>query len=314
MMAFLVQITTGTGGQPVYNFANSQNNCTLFEGTSLLNCPTVGEDIRQCQSKYGKKVLLSIGGATYTEGGFESAEAAESAATLVWNTFGPASGGNLTNTTDVTANHSVSGGARHITNGPYRTRSGLPIGKGAHIRSRQAQTLRPFGDAVVDGFDFDFETPTTNVVPFARALRSLMDQDASKPYFLTAAPQCPYPDLADESLLRSDVHLDAVFVQFYNNYCGLGSFVPNATSQSTFNFHTWDSWAASKTGNSSTSVFLGIPASSTAAGSGYLDSTGLRPIVEYCRKFKSFGGVMMWDASQAVGNPGFLAAAKDMLQ
>lgn len=314
MMAFLIQITTGTGGQPVYNLANSQNNCTLFEGTSLLNCSSVGDDIRQCQSKYGKKVLLSIGGATYTEGGFESAEAAESAARLVWDTFGPAADAQLTNTTDAAESHSVSGGAHHLTSRPYRTNSGLPMGSGAHISPRQARTLRPFGNAVVDGFDFDFETPMTNVVPFARALRSLMDQDSSKQYFLTAAPQCPYPDLADESLLRSDVHLDAVFVQFYNNYCGLGSFVPNATTQSTFNFHTWDSWAAGKESNGSTSVFLGVPASPTAAGSGYLDSTGLRPIVEYCRKFKSFGGIMMWDASQALGNPGFLSAAKDMLR
>lgn len=285
MMAFLVQLTTGTGGQPVFNLANSQNDCTLFNGTSLPDCPDVGEDIRQCQDKHGKKVLLSIGGATYTEGGFESVDAANSAARLVWDTFGPVQG-------------SVSG-AGNSTN--------------ANLSSRQAQTLRPFGDASIDGFDFDFETSTQNLVPFARTLRSLMDEDTSKSYYLTAAPQCPYPDLADESLLRSDVHLDAVFVQFYNNYCGLPSFQPNATTQSTFNFHTWDSWAASKKGNS-TSVFLGVPASSTAAGSGYLSAADLGPVVEYCQKFRHFGGVMMWDASQAIGNSGFLPSVKDMLQ
>lgn len=286
MMAFVVQLTTGTGGQPVFNLANSQNNCTLFNGTALPNCPDVGKDIRQCQDKYGKKVLLSIGGATYTEGGFGSAQAAVSAAHLVWDTFGPAldsiaDAGNGTNAT---------------------------------LSSRQAQPLRPFGNVSVDGFDFDFETTMRNLVPFARTLRSLMDQDTSKPFYLTAAPQCPYPDLADESLLRSDIHLDAVFVQFYNNYCGLPSFQPNASTQSSFNFHTWDSWAASRKGDTSTSVFLGIPASSTAAGSGYLPAASLQAVVEYSRKFRHFGGIMMWDASQAMGNPGFLPSVRKMLE
>ena len=202
IIALLVQLSTGTGGQPVFNLANSQNNCTLFDGTSLLDCPSVGDDIRQCQEKYGKKVFLSIGGATYTEGGFESPDAANSGAQLVWDTFGPTQG-SVSNVCNGTS------GSNH---------------------SCQALVLRPFGNASVDGFDFDFESTTQNLVPFARTLRSLMDQDASKRYYLTAAPQCPYPDLAGESLLRSDIYLDAVFVQFYNNYYGLPSFSPNATT------------------------------------------------------------------------------------
>lgn len=287
MMAFLVQITTGTGGEPVINLANSQNNCSVFDGTSLPDCPAVGEDIRQCQEKYGKKVLLSIGGATYTEGGFGSPSIANSSAQLVWNTFGP-------------PNTAVSGAGTRANH--------------TDLTPRQSPTLRPFGDVSVDGFDFDFESPVQNVVPFASALRSLMDRDTSKQYYLTAAPQCPFPDLADQELLRSDVPIDAVFVQFYNNYCGLTAFQPNASTQATFNFHTWDSWAAGrKIGNGTTSVYLGVPAASTAAGSGYVDAATLKPIVEYSKKFASFGGIMMWDASQAVANGDFLSAAKSML-
>lgn len=290
MMAFLIQITTGTGGEPVINLANSENNCTLFEGTSLPNCPAVGDDIRQCQQKYNKKVLLSIGGATYTEGGFGSPNIANSSAHLVWRTFGPPA-------------DSVSG-------------PGTKTNRTGSIDERQVKTLRPFGDASVDGFDFDFESPVQNLVPFARTLRSLMDQDTSKSYYLTAAPQCPFPDLADQELLRSNVPLDAVFVQFYNNFCGLTAFQPNASTQATFNFHTWDSWAAGRKAgkNGTTSVFLGVPASTTAAGSGYVDATTLKPIVEYSKKFASFGGIMMWDASQAVANGDFLSAAKGMLE
>ena len=65
------------------------------------------------------------------------------------------------------------------------------------------------------------------MVPFANQLRSLMNADTAasgKKWFLTAAPQCPYPDSADNAMLDGAVFFDAVWVQFYNNYCGLQSF------------------------------------------------------------------------------------------
>lgn len=40
-MAFLYQFY-GTGNQPVLNFANSENSCSTFSGTSLINCPQIG--------------------------------------------------------------------------------------------------------------------------------------------------------------------------------------------------------------------------------------------------------------------------------
>lgn len=88
-MSFLVQIETGQGGQPVINLANAGNNCTLFPDSALLDCPQIGEDIKTCQDQYNKTVLLSVGGATYTEGGFASEDAAVKAANLIWETFGP---------------------------------------------------------------------------------------------------------------------------------------------------------------------------------------------------------------------------------
>ena len=88
-MAFLYQITTGLGGEPVLNFANQQNNCTLFDGTQLVHCPDIGADITLCQQKYGKTILLSVGGATYTEAGFASEDAATAAAEKLWAMFGP---------------------------------------------------------------------------------------------------------------------------------------------------------------------------------------------------------------------------------
>lgn len=56
--------------------------------------------------------------------------------------------------------------------------------------------LRPFGpDVKFDGFDIDNENhDPTSYVTFASELRSLFGEDPSKTYYLSAAPQCPFPD------------------------------------------------------------------------------------------------------------------------
>ena len=251
------------------NFADSQNNCSTFDGTELIECPNIGQDIVTCQKQYGKTILLSVGGATYTEAGFTSEDQAIASAEELWAMFGP-----------------------------------QQVGSSA---------LRPFGSAVIDGFDFDFETTTTNTVLFASQLRSLMDTDTSKRYYLTAAPQCPYPDLADDEMLNGAVSFDAIFVQFYNNYCGIQAFVPGAAAQSNFNFDVWDTWAKTASKNPNVKVLLGVPAGQTAAGSGYLGVDKLAVVIDYCKTFDSFGGVMAWDISQAYANDGFLPGVRSSL-
>jgi chitinase len=136
-----------------------------------------------------------------------------------------------------------------------------------------------------------------------------MDTDTfrtGKKWLLTAAPQCPYPDAADNAMLNGAVAFDAIWVQFYNNYCGLQSFTPGATTQNNFNFATWDNWAKTVSKNPAVKVFLGIPGSSSAAGSGYESGSTLASIISYCKQFSSFGGVMTWDMSQIYANAGFL--------
>ncbi|KAK9773006.1 putative Glycoside hydrolase superfamily [Seiridium cardinale] len=252
-LAFLTGIST-----PTTNFANAGNNCTVYSGTNLWDCPQLEEDIKTCQNTYSKTILLSLGGSTYAEGGFDSSATAKTNATNIWNLFGP-------NTTFAN---------------------------------------RPFGTAVVDGFDFDFEATTKNTAPFAQQLRDLMTSATGKTYYLAAAPQCPYPDTATNDIL-TNVSLDFVMVQFYNNYCGASSYTQGTTTQANFNFKTWDTWAKGSK-NANVKVFLGVPASSGAAGSGYVNATGLASVINYCKTFTSFGGVMMWDMSQMVANTGFL--------
>jgi chitinase len=121
-MAFMFQITTGLGGESVIDFSSQFKDCKPFDGTDLIECPQIGDDIATCQQRYNKTILLSIGGATYTEGGFLTEDAAKQGARKVWETFGP--------------------------------------------RQTNSMTHRPFGNVSVDGFDFDFESVNTNMVPF----------------------------------------------------------------------------------------------------------------------------------------------------
>jgi chitinase len=146
------------------------------------------------------------------------------------------------------------------------------------------------------------------MVPFANQLRSLMDAataSSGKIYLLTAAPQCPYPDYADNDMLNGAVSFDAIFIQFYNNYCGVSSYVAGSSTQNNFNFDTWDNWAKTVSKNTNVKVLLGVPAN-TGAGAGYVSASTLNSVISYCTQFSSFGGVMMWDASQAWANSGFV--------
>lgn len=172
-----------------------------------------------------------------------------------------------------------------------------------------SSSTRPFGSAVLDGVDLDIEGGSTQYfTTFVSTLRSLMN-GGSKKYYITGAPQCPFPDAYLGNVINS-VGFDAVYVQFYNNYCGLNSY----SNPNDWNFATWDNWAKTTSPNKNVKVFIGAPASSTAAGSGYVDIGTLSNILQQTKAtYSSFGGVMFWDASQAYANNRFDAAAKAAL-
>lgn len=157
---------------------------------------------------------------------------------------------------------------------------------------------RPFGDAVLDGIDLDIEGGgSTGFVAFVNMIRSLAS-GADKQYYITAAPQCVFPDAYLGSVLDS-AEFDAIYVQFYNNWCGL----QNYDNANAWNFATWDNWAKTTSPNPNVKVYIGAPASSTAAGSGYVDAATLATIATETRsQYSSFGGIMFWDASQAYAN------------
>ncbi|KAF5367039.1 hypothetical protein D9758_004070 [Tetrapyrgos nigripes] len=172
-----------------------------------------------------------------------------------------------------------------------------------------SSSTRPFGSAVLDGVDLDIEGGGgTGLAAFVTRIRSHAS-GASKPYYVTAAPQCPFPDGNLGSVLNA-VGFDAVYVQFYNNFCGLTNFNnPNA-----WNFAQWDTWAKTQSPNRNVKVYIGAPASSTAAGSGFVDAATFANIIQQTKaQFSSFGGAMLWDASQAFANNRYDISVKNAL-
>ncbi|WVZ72460.1 hypothetical protein U9M48_020916 [Paspalum notatum var. saurae] len=149
-------------------------------------------------------------------------------------------------------------------------------------------SLRPFGDAVLDGIDLDItNSSSSHYDDLAHNLTSLYKGDkGGRRYLLTAAPQCPYPDASLGPALATGL-FDHVWVQFYNNpSCQYDpGNVGNLKS-------AWDQWAQALP---SASVFLGLPASSDAAESGYIDPQVLvSQVLPVVNRSTNYGGIMLW--------------------
>ncbi|KAF7561314.1 hypothetical protein G7046_g2832 [Stylonectria norvegica] len=246
---------------PITNFANAGDNCTAFsDNGNLLKCPQIEADIQACQTSNGKTVILSLAGATYSQGGWSTVADAQAAAQNVWDMFGPVASGKTVD--------------------------------------------RPFGSAVVDGFDLDFESGANNLPAFAQKLRSLIDSAGGKKFYLVAAPQCVFPDAALGATLNA-VAFDFLMIQYYNNWCGVVNFQEGSVTQNAFNFDVWDNWAKTASLNKNVKILLGVPATA-GAGGGYASGSKLKAAINWSQKYSSFGGAMIWDMSQLYSNSGFL--------
>ncbi|KAL6932413.1 hypothetical protein ACO0OL_003891 [Hanseniaspora opuntiae] len=154
---------------------------------------------------------------------------------------------------------------------------------------------RPFGSAVIDGFDFDIENNLdTGYTALVNELRSIANEKGSKYYYISAAPQCVYPDAGTGDMLLNS-YVDFAFIQFYNNYCNLGT--------ANFNWDTWKAYAEDKSPNSDIKLFLGLPGSASAASTGYQSNlTVVDAAVESLYSDSNFGGIMLWDADYGYSN------------
>lgn len=144
---------------------------------------------------------------------------------------------------------------------------------------------RPFGDAILDGIDFDIETGSGMFLDeLARALSAFNSQ---RKVYLSAAPQCPIPDAHLDNAIRTGL-FDYVWIQFYNNPgC---QYTTNADNLLT----TWNQWISSVPSNQ---IFLGLPASPDAASSGgYIPPDVLNSqVLPSIRQSPKYGGIMLWN-------------------
>lgn len=159
---------------------------------------------------------------------------------------------------------------------------------------------RPFGTAILDGFDLDTEAGSdVGYTEFVDRLREHFD-GASKPYYISAAPQCVLPDAYLNTVI-THAKVDFLFVQFYNNYCGMQAWT-SGNGNPTFNYDKWDALVKDSP-NPNAKIFLGTLASQSAGGSGFVPLDTVVQAASYLQQnYQSFGGVMMWDASQAWSN------------
>ncbi|TKY58832.1 Acidic endochitinase [Spatholobus suberectus] len=146
---------------------------------------------------------------------------------------------------------------------------------------------RPLGPAVLDGIDFDIEGGSNqHWGDLARFLKGYGMAKQGKQVYITAAPQCPFPDAWIGNALTTGL-FDYVWVQFYNNPpC-------QYTSGEISNLEdAWKQWTTSIPANK---IFLGLPASSQAAGSGFIPSADLiSKVLPTIKGSAKYGGVMLW--------------------
>ncbi|WVZ68089.1 hypothetical protein U9M48_017079 [Paspalum notatum var. saurae] len=144
---------------------------------------------------------------------------------------------------------------------------------------------RPLGDAVLDGIDFDIELGGAKYWDsLARDLKNMGKNQGGKGVLLSAAPQCPFPDEWDGGAINTGL-FDFVWVQFYNNppcqvNAGRGAFMD-----------AWKQWESVPAGK----IFLGLPASKDAAGTGFVPAGELNSnVLPLIRGSPKYGGVMLW--------------------
>ncbi|PKU64205.1 Acidic endochitinase [Dendrobium catenatum] len=144
---------------------------------------------------------------------------------------------------------------------------------------------RPLGDALLDGVDFDIEGGSPDHYDDLAYYLSAYSNQGKKVY-LTAAPQCPYPDAWVGKALDTGL-FDYVWVQFYNNPpCQFSEGRPSNLQEA------WNQWT---TAIQAKQFFLGLPAAPDAADGGFISTNDLTAqVLPALKRSRNYGGVMLW--------------------
>ncbi|GAM90348.1 hypothetical protein ANO11243_083910 [Dothideomycetidae sp. 11243] len=183
-----------------------------------------------------------------------------------------------------------------------------------------AKKPRPFGNAIVDGFDFDIESeivpaPTYNGVTinnymtrgYAKMIQTfkndLFPKDTTKNYYLSGAPQCAVPD-AHLGTVVQQAWFDFLFIQFYNTAsCSARAGVQHIQGKSK-NDIGYNNWANVNFYNKNVKLYIGLPANVNASGSSdyYLPPQDAYTLFKKYLPDSKFGGAMLWEATYGMNN------------
>ncbi|PFH56341.1 hypothetical protein XA68_16701 [Ophiocordyceps unilateralis] len=238
------------------------------DATQLLShCESIKNDIPYCQAK-GVKVILSIGG--------EYRKPKDAA--------------------DISSDYKVTSpdNGEHFADFLYGAFGPF---------SEHWKGPRPFDDGpdkhvAVDGFDFDIEAMFDNE-PYIAMIDKFRALDSK--ILITGAPQCPTnPQYFQMQGMIQKAAFDALFIQFYNNpVCDA---IANNAAGDQFNLDDWVRTLAQSEKSKDAKLFVGLPASPSAAGSGYIGPAEVKKLVCKHKDTKNFGGISLWDMKDAVDN------------
>ncbi|KAL8665666.1 MAG: hypothetical protein Q9168_007649, partial [Polycauliona sp. 1 TL-2023] len=181
---------------------------------------------------------------------------------------------------------------------------------------------RPFGDAVIDGFDFDIESQVTGNDPTSQyrgygklinTLRVLFATDFENQYYISASPQCVVPDVHLGQPIET-ASFDFLFIQFYNTpQCSARAYFDASygrvgNTPSSISFDSWVNFVRTKALNKDVKLYIGLPAAPLPAlaydTKMYIAPEDVVNLIDVfqCRYPKEFGGIMVFEATYSEQN------------
>ncbi|TGO89146.1 hypothetical protein BPOR_0123g00170 [Botrytis porri] len=293
-LAFMNVFPAQGDGYPAENFGNACYGQPIFtpgpgyplgdvdtsKDQLYVQCPNIQEGIPYCQS-LGKKILLSLGGASNTYQ-LTGAADGEYFADFLWGSYGPFKQSWLD-----------AGGIRPMDGGYYGTDPSVHID--------------------IDGFDFDIEFGPTDYsegyIAMINRLREHFAENPSKKYFISGAPQCPLPE-PNMGAMIAGAQFDLLWIQFYNNaaaQCTARQWADNyaLTGDEDSAEFTYNQWVSTNNSGASAgaSIYLGLLGSTDAGtASDYISPLEAQSLIESYHEKPQFGGVMIWEATYSQEN------------
>lgn len=123
------------------------------------------------------------------------------------------------------------------------------------------KTIRPFGEAILDGVDLAWRTNEPGYLGFTQRLRVLMESDSSKSFYISVSPECAFPSARLGPTYENTILATNASLVDWVNVMHLASQVCSWGSSDHTGFwsavQAWNGWAAST--KSGIQILTGLP-------------------------------------------------------